>query len=133
MLQSSLSDRSVLIISGGTFGTSTAYHLTQRGYKSIKVLDRWPVPSVEAAGNDINKVIRADYSEPLYAKLATEAMKVWKNQTGLLKGIFHPSGWLIGAGDLNLPSCEASIKNAEKFGHDMGQWIQSLACFYGKF
>lgn len=118
-------DKSILIIGGGTFGTSTAYHLTRRGYKSIKVLDRWPVPSLEAAGNDINKVIRADYSEPLYSKLATEAMKVWKDQSGILKGLFHPSGWLIGAGDLTLPFCEASIHNAEKFGHEKGEWIEA--------
>lgn len=124
-MSSSHTDKSILIIGGGTFESSTAYHLTQRGYKSVKVLDRWPVPSVEAAGNDINKVIRADYSEPLYSKLAMEAMTVWKDQSGILKGLFHPSGWLIGAGDLTLPFCEASIKNAEEFGHEKGQWISA--------
>lgn len=118
-----LNERSVLIIGGGTFGTSTAYYLSQRGYKSIKVLDRWAPPSLEAAGNDINKVIRADYSEPLYAKLASEAMKVWKDPAGLFKGMFHNSGWIMGAGSLSLPFIEESIKNAEKLGTEKGEWV----------
>lgn len=125
MSTSSLKDKSVLIIGGGTFGSSTAYHLSQRGYKSIKVLDRWPIPSVEAAGNDINKVIRADYSEPLYSRLAGEALKVWQDQSGILKGLFYQTGWLIGTGDLTLPFCEASLKNAEKLGHEKGQWLSA--------
>lgn len=69
--------KSILIIGGGTFGTSTAYNLSLRGYNNITVLDRFLVPSVEAAGNDINKVIRSDYAEPLYTKLGNEAITHW--------------------------------------------------------
>lgn len=69
--------KSILIVGGGTFGTSTAYHLSLRGYTNVTVLDRFPIPSVEAAGNDINKVIRSDYAEPLYTKLGNEAIKHW--------------------------------------------------------
>lgn len=116
-------DQSILIIGGGTFGTSTAYHLAQRGYSSIKVLDRSAPPSVEAAGNDINKVIRADYPEQLYARLATEAINVWRNPNGLFHGLYHRCGWLIAAQEASLPFVEHSIKTAGEMGFEQAQSI----------
>jgi sarcosine oxidase/L-pipecolate oxidase len=38
-------DAAVLIVGAGTIGLSTALHLTDRGYKNIKVIDRDIVPS----------------------------------------------------------------------------------------
>ncbi|KAI1342808.1 putative sarcosine oxidase [Xylariaceae sp. FL0016] len=91
--------KSVLIVGGGTFGTSTAYHLSLNpsAYSRITVLDRFPVPSREAAGNDINKVVRADYPETLYARLATEAIAAWRDPKGLYAGLHHQTGWLFAA------------------------------------
>lgn len=48
---------SILIIGAGTWGCSTALHLARRGYKNIKVLDPYTVPSQIAAGNDVNKIM----------------------------------------------------------------------------
>ena len=45
---------SVLIVGAGTFGLSTAYHLLERGYTDITVLDRYPAPSRGSAGYDIS-------------------------------------------------------------------------------
>lgn len=56
-----LSQRSVLIIGGGTFGTTTAYFLAKQGYKDVKVLDRWAPPALEAAGNDLRHVTRSKF------------------------------------------------------------------------
>jgi sarcosine oxidase / L-pipecolate oxidase len=47
----------VLIVGGGTWGTSTALHLARRGYTNVTVLDPYPVPSPISAGNDINKIV----------------------------------------------------------------------------
>jgi sarcosine oxidase/L-pipecolate oxidase len=47
---------SILIIGAGTWGCAIAYHLAKRGFKDIKVLDAHDFPSVEAAGNDVNKI-----------------------------------------------------------------------------
>ena len=58
-------DMQILIIGAGCFGTSTAYHLSTRGYTSIRVLDRYAPPSCEAAATDISKIIRSDYNVPL--------------------------------------------------------------------
>jgi sarcosine oxidase / L-pipecolate oxidase len=86
---------SFLIVGGGTFGTATAYELTQRGYTSVTVLDRSAPPSSEAAGNDLNKAVRADYADPLYVKMATEAIEAWRNPNGLFAGLYSRTGWIL--------------------------------------
>lgn len=70
---------SILIVGGGTFGTSTAYHLAQK-YKDrsrVTVVDRAPSPPKPAAAIDINRVIRTDYPSTLYCDLAYEAIHSW--------------------------------------------------------
>lgn len=112
------SPKSVLIVGGGTFGTSTAYHLSLKPetYSSITVLDRFPVPSQEAAGNDINKVIRNDYADQLYARLTTEAMKLWADPQGLYKDLYHRTGWLLGADHASKDFVRQSAETARKLG-----------------
>ncbi|KAF2703698.1 fructosyl amino acid oxidase [Pleomassaria siparia CBS 279.74] len=110
--------KTVLVVGGGTFGTSTAYHLSLKPqtYSHITVLDRFPVPSKEAAGNDINKVIRNDYADPLYARLTTEAMALWADPQGLYKGLYHRSGWLLGAAESSKEFVDQSAVTARKLG-----------------
>lgn len=65
------SSKRVLIVGGGTFGLSAAYHLAKSGYTDVTVLDKSAfVPSPASAGNDLNKIIRAEYEDPFYADLA---------------------------------------------------------------
>ncbi|KAF2738607.1 FAD/NAD(P)-binding domain-containing protein [Polyplosphaeria fusca] len=98
---------SILIVGAGIFGTSTAYHLshTHSSPSSITVLDRSPYPPRHAASTDINKIVRADYSDRFYMDLAYEAMEAWKSWTLLQQGssntrsesggpLFHDSGWV---------------------------------------
>ncbi|KAF7190049.1 L-pipecolate oxidase [Pseudocercospora fuligena] len=117
--------RSVLIVGGGTFGTSTAHHLSQRGYKNVTVLDRSAPPSNEAAGNDINKIIRADYPDRIYADLATESIQSWRDPKGLFAGLYHRSGWLMSAGQRSLPFIEGSIKTAAERGFEQAQYLNN--------
>lgn len=91
-----MSKPSVLIIGGGVFGTSTAYHLAQRGYTNVTVVDRFAAPSRDSAGTDLNKVIRADYPNPHYAKLGLETLGVWKDPASLFKGLYRETGWIMG-------------------------------------
>ena len=95
-----MEERSVLIIGGGAFGTSAAYHLAQRGYKKVTVLDRFMPPSRDAAATDINKTIRYDYAEDQYAQLAAEAMEVWRDAGSPVSGLFRQSGWVMASNDL---------------------------------
>ncbi|KAF6838681.1 putative FAD dependent oxidoreductase [Colletotrichum musicola] len=69
---------SVLIIGAGTFGLSTAYHLVRAGYTSVTILEKGAaVPSALSAGNDVNKIVRAEYEDPFYTELALQAMAEW--------------------------------------------------------
>lgn len=63
--------------------------LTPR-YVSVDVFDKWPVPSRDAASTDTTKIVRADYIEPIYAKIAGEAIEIWK--TELFNGTYHQTG-----------------------------------------
>lgn len=55
-------DASVFIVGASVFGLSTALHLAKNGYKNITVFDRADIlPSPFAAGNDLNKIVRAEY------------------------------------------------------------------------
>ena len=93
---------SILIIGGGTWGTSTALHLARRGYKNVTVLDVYPIPSAISAGNDVNKIIssgqhnnRKDEME-VNEMLAEQAFHGWNNDP-LFKPYYHDTGLLMAA------------------------------------
>jgi sarcosine oxidase / L-pipecolate oxidase len=49
-------DEDVIIVGAGCFGISTAYHLLQRGFTNVTVLDRSEkLPAPDAASSDLNK------------------------------------------------------------------------------
>jgi threonine dehydrogenase-like Zn-dependent dehydrogenase len=58
MCKKSLRTRSRIVIvgGGGTIGSSTALWLARRGYTNVHILDVFPIPSANSAGNDVNKV-----------------------------------------------------------------------------
>lgn len=86
----------VLIVGGGTFGVSIAYHLAQK-YKDpakVTLVDREPSPPKLAAAIDINRAIRTDYPNELYCNLAYEAIHPWFWSIEL-GHFFHKVGWLM--------------------------------------
>lgn len=112
------SNKSVLIVGGGTFGTSTAYYLSQNPstYTSITVLDRFAVPGPETAGNDINKVIRSDYPGALYARLAHEAIQRWRDPAGLYEGLYHRCGWFYASDGASRDFVDTASATAAQLG-----------------
>jgi sarcosine oxidase/L-pipecolate oxidase len=91
-------EKSYLLVGAGCFGASTALHL-KRAYPTAKVtlVDRTPFPCPTAAAHDLNKIVRAEYEDPLYVKLALEALKIW-NCDPIFKPFFHRTG-LVFASD----------------------------------
>lgn len=88
-------DAPILIIGAGTFGLSTAYHFVQAGFSNITVLEKsTAVPPTDSAGNDLNKIVRAEYEDPFYAELALEAIAAWKTQP-LFAPYYHETGYLL--------------------------------------
>ncbi|KAK4206306.1 FAD dependent oxidoreductase [Rhypophila decipiens] len=89
-------DNSILIVGGGTFGLSTAYHLAQAGYTKITILDKGDsIPSPLSAGNDLNKIVRAEYEDPFYAELALSAIAEWASNP-LFAPHYSQVGYLLG-------------------------------------
>ncbi|KAH8592345.1 FAD dependent oxidoreductase [Bisporella sp. PMI_857] len=68
---------SILIVGAGVFGLSTALELSSRGYSNITVVDRYLAPVPDGSSVDISRIIRTDYADPLYAKIASEARDGW--------------------------------------------------------
>ena len=82
---------------------STAYHLANVLTPSlITIVDRHPFPSPTASSNnapcgashDINKIVRADYSNAFYMQLAQEAIEQWQTWD-LVKQYYHRTGWVM--------------------------------------
>ena len=113
-----MTNPSVLVIGGGAFGTSTAYHLSIRGYTRVKVLDRFAAPSKDAAATDLNKIVRYDYPNPLYTRLGLEAMTVWRDPKHLLSGMFRHTGWLMGAHEMTQDFLKSAYESSQKAGLD---------------
>lgn len=88
------SNPSYIIIGAGVFGVSTAYTLIQK-YPSASVTlvdrDAYDADSRVAASWDWNKVIRADYDDKVYCKLALEAQDIFKSDP-LWQPHFHQTG-----------------------------------------
>ncbi|KAM0298300.1 hypothetical protein HYE67_001347 [Fusarium culmorum] len=83
----------ILIIGGGAFGLSTVVHLLRAGYRDITVLEKdVEIPSRWSAANDLNKIVRAEYEDPLYQCLTVKAIKGW--QTPLFAPHFHQVGFI---------------------------------------
>lgn len=101
----------VVIVGAGAFGLSTAYHLLERGYTSVTVLDRAEhLPAVDAASTDMNKVVRSSYGDPEYTRLARQAIEGWRND--MWQNCYHECG-VLNFGDAYI---EQSIINDLQHG-----------------
>lgn len=114
---------SYIIVGAGVFGVSTAYHLIRK-YPSASVTlvdrDAFDADSRVAASWDWNKVMRADYDDPVYCELALEAQDVFTSDP-LWRPFFHQTGlyWMCGR-----DYARDCIRNFERLGrhHDISVW-----------
>ena len=116
--------KSVIIVGGGAFGVSTAWHPSRElgpgsTYATIHVLDRFPPPSQLAAATDMNKIIRSEYTDALYTELAVEAMQSWTSPSGIFSKHFHQTGWLLCASRDDVPFIIQSARNALSNGRGL--------------
>lgn len=86
---------SFLLIGAGCFGASTALYLKRSNPSAhVILLDRTPFPCPTAAAHDLNQIIRAEYEDLSYMRLALEAQKLWRSDP-LLKPYYHETGILF--------------------------------------
>lgn len=81
----------ILIVGAGVFGLTTALELHSRGYSNITILDRFLAPVPDGSSTDISRIVRADYADAVYAKMASEAQSLWKSK---YSAFYHPCGYV---------------------------------------
>ncbi|UZJ54686.1 hypothetical protein CBS101457_004006 [Exobasidium rhododendri] len=86
---------SYVIIGAGVFGSSTALELVKAGHQ-VTVLERSKdgYHSIDAASNDLNKIIRADYSDEHYRNVGKAVISMWR-RSPLLSPYYHEVGVLF--------------------------------------
>ncbi|KAM0723718.1 hypothetical protein Q7P37_000708 [Cladosporium fusiforme] len=85
---------SYLIVGAGVFGVSTAYELKKKfPTASVTIVDRdaFDAETRVAASWDWNKVVRADYDDIVYCKMALEAQDIFESDP-LYMPHFHKTG-----------------------------------------
>ncbi|KIW15319.1 hypothetical protein PV08_05364 [Exophiala spinifera] len=93
---------SILIVGAGTWGCSTALHLTRRGYTDVTLVDPFPVPSPISAGNDVNKIVeQGQFSEGddeawVSKTLLTSATQGWTSDP-VFSPYYHDTGYIVAA------------------------------------
>lgn len=110
--------KSVLIVGCGVFGLSTALDMAKQGYE-ILAIDAHEPPSPWSAGCDYNKILRPEYSDIMYTKMAYEAIEQWRHDPKF-KGIYNECGRVM-----ITPSHSPGRRAFEKKGldnmHSLGQ------------
>jgi glycine/D-amino acid oxidase-like deaminating enzyme len=89
-----MSSPSYIIVGSGVFGASTALHLIRKHPSThITLVDRdsFSATTRVAASWDWNKVIRADYLDIVYTRLALEAQNLWRTDP-IWRPFYHESG-----------------------------------------
>jgi sarcosine oxidase / L-pipecolate oxidase len=118
-----MSQESYIIVGSGVFGASSALELARcKPDAHILLLDQQHVPNPSAASSDLNKIIRADYRDPMYAKLALDAMECWKADP-LFAPYFHQTGMLFAESDGKGP---ASLRNLQSLGAADGARLMTV-------
>src|SRR5262245_48393030 len=64
-----MSSARVLIIGGGVIGASIAYHLAGKGFKNIRVIDKYPKPAMGSTGKATGG-FRAQFGSEINIKLS---------------------------------------------------------------
>ncbi|CAK4030521.1 FAD dependent oxidoreductase [Lecanosticta acicola] len=87
-------DAPIQILGAGAWGLSTALHLSNAGYTNLCVYERAEkIPSQYSGAYDLNKIVRAEYEDAFYTKLALDAIEGWK--TPLFGPYFHQTGYVV--------------------------------------
>jgi sarcosine oxidase / L-pipecolate oxidase len=96
----------VLIVGAGEFGLSSALALVNRpryANTQITIVDSSPeLPNPSGSSVDASRIVRADYGNAMYAKLAAKAQVLWRDTSddgwgG--QGRYHEPGFLLTVDD----------------------------------
>jgi len=108
------------ILGAGVMGLFTALFASRRGARTL-VLDAWRIGDSRAASYSLTRSIRSDYLDPLYARLAYEARKLWLDFQA-------ESGepFLIECGCLNIARASVTPALSETYAEQSYRVLQGL-------
>ena len=100
----------IVIVGAGAFGVSTAYSLIkERPSAHVILIDE---AREQGASFDPSKVVRADYGDKLYMKIALEALDLWRSDP-LFRPFYHETGLVWVDSD---DSLQRITENYQHFG-----------------
>ena len=88
----------IIIIGAGCFGLSAILELSRDEAFSqthITIVSASEIPDKNCSSFDINRIMRTDYTNSLYASLAAEALEKWRHSDWGKEGRFTESGLLM--------------------------------------
>ena len=105
-----------LVIGGGGFGTSIAYHLSRTPGRTL-VLERFHENHVLGSSHGRTRILRTAYAEgPAYVPLVLRARHLWKRLgESVGQEIFRPTGVLL-AGASDSRSLADARRSARRYG-----------------
>jgi N-methyl-L-tryptophan oxidase len=108
------------IVGAGVMGLFTADFARRRGAR-VLLLDEWGLGDPRAASFSLTRSIRNDYLDPVYARLAFEARKLWldfQRETG--------ESFLIECGCLNLAKASVTPDLSATYAEQSYRVLQGL-------
>lgn len=107
----------VVIIGGGSTGTSTLYHLAKEGHTDCVLIERGQIASGQTSRSAA--IVRTHYSHPTLVKMALNSCKFFRNFENEVRGFksgFRQTGLIIGAN----PSSEEGLKENQEMHRSLG-------------
>src|SRR5207249_7683778 len=101
-------------------GLFTALFASRRGAR-VLVLDAWRIGDSRAASYSLTRSVRNDYLDPLYARLAYQARKLWLDFQAESREPF-----LIECGCLNIASASVTPALSETYAEQSYRVLQGL-------
>ena len=105
-----MDEHDLIVLGGGVMGLFTAYHASQ-WFDRVVVLDRGEIGDPTTASFGRTRSYRKDYLDPVYARLADEAMELW-SQFERATGV----DVLVRCGCMNIASADVTPDLAQTYG-----------------
>lgn len=112
--------KEILIVGAGVFGLSTALTLLNRpayNQSRITIIDSSAIlPNPAGSSVDASRIIRADYAQPSYAKLACLAQDSWRDQSATGwggQGRYSETGFVLTCDAAHEAYVKAAMQNVK--------------------
>jgi sarcosine oxidase subunit beta len=106
----------VIVVGGGVVGASVAFHLAERGVRSV-LIERDRIAS--AGTGKSGALVRMHYTDPFQARLVLESLPYfidWQERVGAGDPGFARTGVIVTATEHSIPALRANVKMLQRVG-----------------